>query len=116
VSSSELRCISVKLHAVSGNLTAADVQLSTIGGNTQGIYLNAQTVVRSGSGRPVIESVTLTSVPFTPYALHLVSTPSVENEEVLKTLYWSNVAVNAFCVQRARADGSQVETVVSNVS
>ena len=88
------------------------VALTTPGGIAKGIQTKPLTVVRSGSGRPTMAHITLTLQPFAPYDVTVVRHP-VSQEQ---TLYWSNIAYEAHNIQRSRIDGTQVETVVSNVS
>ncbi len=100
--------------------TVDQVVFTTVGGSTTGVHNTPLTVVRSGSGRPVMSSIRLTVEPFAPYTLTVASHP-VESSDAKsvsyeKTLYWSNVAYGAYSIQRSRMDGTQVETVVNNVS
>jgi hypothetical protein len=99
--------------------TVQQVQLTTPGGRTTGVSLLPLTVVRSGSGRPVMSHIALTLLPFAPYTVSVVAHNQLRADGSVteeKTLYWSNVAYGAYSIQRSRLDGSQVETVVSNVS
>lgn len=85
------------------------VELTTVGGKTAGISTKPLTTVRSGSGRPTMSHITLSLLPFSPLAI------TVASHGKHQTLYWSNVAYGARCIQRSRMDGTQIETVVSNV-
>lgn len=102
-------------------LSADDVYLATISGRTTGIFLQPNTVVRGGSGKPILTSVEFIAQPFRPYALRVLVEPvaSTEDaggeEETRRTVYWTNLAPGAHSVQRCRLDGTQVETVVYNV-
>ena len=100
--------------------TVEQVVFTTVGGSTTGVSNVPLTVVRSGSGRPVMSSIRLTVEPFAPYTLtvatHRVESADAKSVSYEKTLYWSNVAYGAYSIQRSRMDGSQVETVVNNVS
>lgn len=89
--------------------TLDQVELTTVGGRTSGISTKPLTTVRSGSGRPTMAHITLSLLPFSPLAI----TVATQGQE--KTLYWSNVAYGARSIQRSRIDGTQIETVVSNV-
>lgn len=97
-----------------------DVQLTTPAGTTTGVMAKPLTVVRSGSGRPTMSHIVLTVLPFAPQTLTVVThnvTDTVSKAvSQVQTLYWSNVAYGAYTIQRSRIDGSQVETVVTNVS
>lgn len=97
------------------SFSSGDVTLSTIGGTIHGTYIAPQLVVRSGTGRPVASEITIEPLPFRPYALSLLVQAN-DGGAVERTLYWSNIAQGAFSIMRCRADGSQIETVVSNVS
>jgi hypothetical protein len=99
--------------------SVTDVELITAGGRTQGVNAKPLTTVRSGSGRPTMSHIVLRMLPFEPYTITLAT----HREEtaggavsLVQTLYWSNTAYGAHSIQRSRLDGSQVETVVSNVS
>jgi len=100
--------------------TVDQVVFTTVGGSTSGVHNTPLTVVRSGSGRPVMSHIRLTVEPFAPYTLtvasHRVESSESTSVSYEKTLYWSNVAYGAYSIQRSRMDGAQVETVVNNVS
>src|SRR4051812_42852057 len=85
-----------------------------------GVYETPLVVIRSQSGRPILESITFRILPFTPTAISLVQVPieSANNTKIQyeRTLYWSNIAQGVYSIQRCHIDGSQVETVVVNVS
>lgn len=87
------------------------VEIYTIYGNSQGISLDATSVVNSGSLMPVLQQIVVTEMPFQPYSLAFVSS-GVAGEGVL---YWTNVASEGFAVQRAFANGSHLETLLNNV-
>lgn len=99
--------------------TVSDVALQTTGGRTQGVNPLPLATARSGSGRPVMSHIVLTVLPFEPYtiaiAAHNETTSGSSRVSKKQTLYWSNVATGAQSIQRSRLDGSQVETVVTNV-
>ena len=128
VSSKLIQCIIIETesHTEEPNtyLSPKDLYLSTNAGNTNGIYEHSLSVVKSGSGKPVISDIQFQRRSFIPYALRLVSTVVAvvkQNDNTLqetkqKTLYWTNIAPNAFNIQRSNIDGSQIETVLNNVS
>ncbi|KAJ1392697.1 hypothetical protein B484DRAFT_280809, partial [Ochromonadaceae sp. CCMP2298] len=91
-----------------------DVKLATIGGKTGGFSVTPLATVRSGSGRPVLTHIKLSVLPFAPVSLAIASLDE-GGIGVVGTLYWANSAYSAHSVQRSFLDGSQVETVVTNV-
>jgi hypothetical protein len=105
LNSENIKCICVKAACNSDDVTVADVVLSTVGGSTQGIYAQPYIILKSGTGRPVVSSISLTSQPFIPNALSLVRKGSNAS------LYWSNIGIGSYSIQRCRLDGTQIETV-----
>lgn len=123
VSSVSERSTPAELSASVVPYTVDQVVYTTVGGSTSGISAVPLAVVRSGSGRPTMTHIRLTLEPFSPYTLTVVthrvdniSTSGNSGVSYEKTLYWSNVAYGAHSIQRSRMDGTQVETVVNNVS
>lgn len=103
--------------------TPASVEVVTVGGKATGVALNPLSIIRSGSGRPVITRIEINPQPFSPHSIALVAhRPSAEyaarapGDKYEQTIYWSNWAYGAFSIQRCRLDRSHVETVVNNVS
>jgi hypothetical protein len=98
-----------------------DVEIATIGGRTSGVSAKPLTTVRSESGRPTLSHIELALLPFSPYTIAVAThQPSVgtstSTTAKMRTLYWANTAYGANCIQRSNIDGSQVETVINNVS
>jgi hypothetical protein len=112
VSSNQITCLSVKPGVTGSDINSDDVFLSVLGGNTQGVYFNPEIVIRSNSGRPIIASINFEIQPFLPYALS-IRLPETDND--IPTLYWSNIAIGGYSIQRCRLDGSQIETVLYDV-
>lgn len=114
LSSELVKCISYQAGAVGDSITADMIHVSTIGGNTRGIYPEPTSIARSGSGRPILSAVDLDMKTFLPYSIKLVS--DYFNGTVLKTLYWTNVGLNSYSIQRSSVDGRNIQTVVNSVS
>ena len=137
--STTVRWISSRVvKAIFTNIPAADVSSSdeeglfvkTVGGEMQGVHLQPLTIVRSKSGRPVIESVTIVPKPLSPHAIACQSSSTFLSsaDELLLTLeddsspdsvalswlYWSNVAPAFAGLFRSRLDGSQLEPLLLN--
>jgi len=100
LSASLVQCLCVKEVSVS-----SQVRLLTVGGAAVGVSPDPQADKWVDSGLPIIQAIYLDPEPFSPFAI----------EYHAGTLYWSNVAEGAFSIQRSKADGSRVETVVGNV-
>ena len=109
LNSDNIKCICVKSVCIENDVTVDDVVLSTIGGNTQGIYSQPYIILKSGTGRPVVSNILLTKQPFIPNALSLVRKGSSA------ALYWSNIAVGSYSIQRCRLDGTQIETIGTGI-
>lgn len=112
VSSNQITCLSVKPGVIGTDINSDDVYLSVLGGSTQGIYFNPEVVIRSNSGRPIIANINFEIQPFLPYAL---SIRLAETNNDIPTLYWSNIAIGGYSIQRCRLDGTQIETVLTDV-
>jgi hypothetical protein len=109
ISSTELTCLSSKAGVVD-SLGPDDVHLSMIGGEAKGIYLQALAAQRSRSGRPVIAAITFETLPFVPYALAVLL-----DEKGGRTIYFSNIGIDAYSIHRCQIDGSHIETVFKGV-
>lgn len=108
-----------------------DLFVKTVGGEMQGLHLQPLTIVRSKSGRPVIENVVIVPKPLSPHAiaykssttlissayelpLTLEGVPSHDYSVAHSWLYWSNVAPAFAGLFRSRLDGSQLEPLLLN--
>ena len=117
-SSELIHCMIVnELALLTNTLTDNDVSITTIGGTFSGIYAQPLLAFKSGSGRPVLSEIIFDTIPFLPYGVTLrkTSIPMDGHSVEDLTLYWSNIAIGAFCIQRSRIDGSLVETIINNV-
>jgi hypothetical protein len=109
LNSENIKCVCVKSACTGNDVTTDDVVLSTIGGNTQGIYSQPYIILKSGTGRPVVSNIVLKKQPFIPNALSLV------RKGINATLYWSNIGIGAYSIQRCQLDGSQLETISTGI-
>ena len=109
LNSENIKCVCVTSACTENDVTVDDVVLSTIGGNTQGIYKQPYIILKSGTGRPVVSNILLTKQPFIPNALSLVR----KGENAV--LYWSNIGIGSYSIQRCRLNGTQIETISTGI-
>ena len=129
ISSEHVRCISFKsglikgaesynleviAEEIDGLIQVQDIELRTIAGSVRGINLDADKIVRSRSFRPAITDIRFQNSEFYPQTIYYVP-PETNVVGAKGTLYWTNVMLGHFVLQRSFVDGSQIETVLNYV-
>lgn len=95
-------------------LSPSDVELRTIAGSTRGISLDAYIVYKTQGMRPVLHTINFFSEPFSPLALTYIP-PHPSLSSTMGSLYWTNGALASKSLQRSKADGSQIETILQQL-